>query len=307
MEENRIKCPYCSELIPADSKKCRFCREWLIEKPSSPTDNSINHQDEGSFKDHKEAVQTVTKQLETGVSENIPHQVKSNKTETDPPQKRRTAWLRTILAIIYIGLIVGLVIYERNAYLILSRGQNLEKNNKYQTAYVAYQIVVEKFPLSFSTIEAKEGFFRIEPALLASELPERLGTTFLEEQFGSQYSPYTIDWLPFISWPLCSLMTLIVFITRIRRPILAFLSFIIMAIAVVGSVTQLTWYGFISFEPITEVLQEAQPVQNVVANPVVTFIASYALFFVTAWMTLTAKRRISMLEKTDSRKVSSNG
>ena len=39
MKEKRIKCPYCSEQILADVKKCRFCGEWFT-KENKPAVNS---------------------------------------------------------------------------------------------------------------------------------------------------------------------------------------------------------------------------------------------------------------------------
>lgn len=206
-------------------------------------------------------------------------------------EKRHIAWLRITIGLLYVVFIVGTIIYERNAQQILSRGQELENSQKYHTSYVAYQIVVEKFPLSFSVIEAKQGFLRIEPALSASEVPERLGTTFIEEQLGRQFSPYVIDWLPFATWPLCSFVMLIVLVTRIRRRGLAFVAFIIMTLAVIGSVIQLTWHGFISFEPLVEILHERQEVQKMMAESLAIFCASYVLLLVTALMTLTANRQ----------------
>jgi len=34
VKENRIKCPYCSEMIAYDAEKCRFCGEWLNKTKS---------------------------------------------------------------------------------------------------------------------------------------------------------------------------------------------------------------------------------------------------------------------------------
>lgn len=34
MEEKQTKiCPYCRQLIPADAQKCKYCGEWIKEKP----------------------------------------------------------------------------------------------------------------------------------------------------------------------------------------------------------------------------------------------------------------------------------
>ena len=40
MDEDRIKCPYCSEQIIVDAKKCRFCGEWFTEKKKDDVDIS---------------------------------------------------------------------------------------------------------------------------------------------------------------------------------------------------------------------------------------------------------------------------
>ncbi|KKQ44937.1 MAG: hypothetical protein US63_C0022G0008 [Candidatus Moranbacteria bacterium GW2011_GWC2_37_8] len=32
MEQQKIKCPLCSEMIQPDAKKCRFCGEWIEKK-----------------------------------------------------------------------------------------------------------------------------------------------------------------------------------------------------------------------------------------------------------------------------------
>lgn len=43
--DSRIKCPYCSEKIQPEAKKCRFCDEWLIQDQKSfPTNQRVlNH------------------------------------------------------------------------------------------------------------------------------------------------------------------------------------------------------------------------------------------------------------------------
>jgi hypothetical protein len=42
MTQERIQCPFCSELIVRDALKCRFCREWLSElEPNADQSRSI--------------------------------------------------------------------------------------------------------------------------------------------------------------------------------------------------------------------------------------------------------------------------
>lgn len=36
-----IKCPYCGEEILAEAKKCKHCREWLIDQPATATNEKV--------------------------------------------------------------------------------------------------------------------------------------------------------------------------------------------------------------------------------------------------------------------------
>jgi hypothetical protein len=58
------------------------------------------------------------------------------------PKKRRIAWLRIILTIVYIGIIIAFVIYERNAHEVLNRGRALEN---LQEAREKYREVIEEY------------------------------------------------------------------------------------------------------------------------------------------------------------------
>ena len=40
MSEYR-KCPYCGEDILADAKKCKHCREWLVERLADTSENKV--------------------------------------------------------------------------------------------------------------------------------------------------------------------------------------------------------------------------------------------------------------------------
>lgn len=267
MKEERIKCPYCSEQILADAKKCRFCREWFTEenKPAVNSGLTTTQAPEDTQEPQAEP------ELEEAVKEPHKELVESpgERSKAEPPKKkRRIARLRIILSIVYLGIIIGFVIYERNAHEVLHSGQGLENQQKYQDAQEKYKEVIEGFRLSFAVIEAREGLRRVE------------------DELGNKFSIDNVYWLPFIAWPICSVLLFLVFLTRILRPGIACLAFLLLVLAICGSVLQLGWYGLISFEPIAEIVQE------LVAKPAGVFIASYILVIVTAMMTLTAPRKV---------------
>ncbi len=267
MKEERIKCPYCSEQILKDAIKCHFCGEWFTEKnkPEVNSDLTVSRpsqdtQDEQSEPEFQEAVEEPQKELvESPVESPIP---------SVSPQKRRIAWLRIILTIVYIGIIIAFVVYERNAHEELNRGRGLEKLQEYQEAREKYREVIEEYQLSFAVIETRKNLRRVE------------------EQLGNNFSMDDVYWLVFITWPICSVLLFLVFVTRILRPGMAFLAFLFMLLAIFGSVLQLAWYGLIPIESIAVIVQEFA------SEPKGVFVTSYIMLIITAMMTLTATRKL---------------
>jgi hypothetical protein len=200
------------------------------------------------------------------------------------PRNTGFAWLRTLLVIVYLGIIAATVVYERNAHEVLSEGHDAEAGQQYVTANMAYMIVIERFPLSYAVIDARNGLNRIEPALENNPLPKRLGTTFLEDNLGKQFDPYFMYWVPFIASIVCAATLFVVFFSRLRRPGLAFVVFILLAVACAWSVVQLVWYGFFNNEWLGELAEQ------VMAIPILAYCAGYALIVVTAIMTLKSPR-----------------
>ena len=200
-------------------------------------------------------------------------------------KKRRFPLIRFVLVLIYIGLGVGLGIYEVNAKKLIDKASNLEQDQRYQTAAMAYMIVIEKFPLSFNVIEAMQGLEGVGPALLNDVLPDRLQYTFLEESLGPQFNPYSMDWLPFAICAGSAVLLALVFLSRLRRGGLAFLAFLLTAVAAMGATVQLVWYGFFEQEQLFQIADA------VMSKPRPLYVVCYVLAAVTIMMTLTSTRR----------------
>lgn len=268
MEEKRIKCPYCSEQILADAKKCRFCGEWFTEGKKPAVNSGLTTTQAPEDTQEPQAKPELQKAVKEPHKELVESSGQTSKAEP-PKKKRRIAWLRIILSTVYLGIIIVFVIYERNAHGVLHSGQGLESQQKYQEAREKYKEVIKGYGFSLAVIEAREGLHRVE------------------DQLGNKFSIIdNVYWLPFIAWPICSVLLFLVFLTRVHRPGLACLAFLLLVLAICGSVLQLGWYGLISFEPLAEIVQE------LVAKPAGVFIASYILIIITAMMTLTAPRKV---------------
>lgn len=154
--------------------------------------------------------------------------------------KKPFPWIRVALMLTYIGLGVALIIYETNAHKILFRGQRAAHSQHYQTAGLAYRIVIEKFPLSFAVIEAKKGLDGIKVAIQGSSLPNRLNTSWMARTL----DPYSLDWLPFLAGIACSAVLFLVFLTRIRRKFVASFALAMFCISAFWAVGQLSLYGW---------------------------------------------------------------
>jgi DNA-directed RNA polymerase subunit RPC12/RpoP len=265
--EERIKCPYCSEQILVDAVKCRFCGEWFKEKnkPDVKSDITVLRPsiDISEKKSAPELQETVKEPQQAPVKR------PAEKARTIPYRlKRRTSWLRILLTIVYAGIITAFVFYERQAHEVLHSGQALENLERNQEAQQKYEEITGKYWLSFAEIDARKGLFRINP-----DNKPRVNDVYL---------------LPLVAWPLCTVLLLLVFISRILRPGMAFLAFLLFLLGIAGSVFQFAWYGLISFEPIVTIVQEF------VAEPKGIFVVSYLMLIITALMSLTATRKFPL-------------
>jgi hypothetical protein len=261
--EERIRCPYCSEQILADAVKCRFCGEWFKEKDQVRRKSDITFlrptSDVSERKPAPEFSESIKEPKQAPVK-------KPAKKSIPYRPKKRTRWLRILLTIIYVGIIIGLVFYERHAHELLRDGQALENLEELQEAQQKYEEITEKYWLSFAEIEARRGLSRINP----------------------ENTPSVNDFylLPLVAWPICALILLLVFVSRILRPGLAFIAFLLLLLSIAGCVFQFSWCGLIKSEPIALIVQEFS------AEPEGIFVLSYLMLFITALMSLTATRKL---------------
>ncbi len=225
-----------------------------------PKENIFPELEEAVREPPKEPVESpIDKPVERPVERRVP---------SLSPRKRRIGWLRIILTIVYMGVIIAFVIYERNAHEELNRGRESDNLQKYQEAREQYREVIEEYQLSFAVIEARKNLRRVE------------------DQLGNDFSIDDVYWLPFVTWPVCSVLLFLVFVTRILRPGMAFLAFLLLLLGIFGSVLQLAWYGLIPIEPMAVIVQEFA------SEPKGTFVTGYIMLIITAMMTLTATRKL---------------
>ena len=163
--------------------------------------------------------------------------------------------------------------------------RDLYQAERYFYAGGGYMMVIEKFRLSFGVIEAKIGLDRIEPALADSPLPDRLNISWMERDWGEEFNPYFMDWLPFFASLGCGAMLFLVFVTRIRRGGVAFLAFLLVCASATLAAMQLARYGWLDQAELRK-LADA-----VFAERMAVYLGAYALMGMTVLLTLSRMTR----------------
>jgi hypothetical protein len=161
-----------------------------------------------------------------------------------------------------------------------------EISEDYDAALDMYSGILHVVPFSFGAIEAGHSLHRLSQ-FQGRETPEPFWLAPTKKLLGLNTRLPDVYLLPLVAWPVCAVLLFVVLLTRVRRPAIAFLSLLLMAIAIAGSVVQLVWYGSIS---LPSAAQTARGLMRVTPN---VYYASYLLLVVTALMTLTgtAKRQ----------------
>ena len=214
--------------------------------------------------------------------------------ESGPAKKRgiRIPWLRVLMLLLYLGTVGALAVSESNARRTLREARAKESAQEYGAAFGMYRHVLDAFPFSFGTIEARQSLRRICQAE-AFEMPEPSWLAAVPNLLGSKADMPDFHLLPSMAWPVSAVLLLLVLVTRIFRPGVAFLALLLMVVAIAGSVAQFASYGSISLPPAADAVQEFMQ-----TTPAV-YLASYLLLVLTALMTLTAtaKRPSAHVEK----------
>lgn len=117
-EEKRIPCPNCEELIMSMASKCPFCKEWIKENPAK-----------------KNQVEETLK---------------------EQPSHKNSSRIKILLFYVVIGLVIVFGVYEYNAHQILSYAKSLDGESLYETSKVAYEKILEDYPLSIATVKANQ-------------------------------------------------------------------------------------------------------------------------------------------------------
>ncbi len=317
MTRERVKCPFCSELILQDAIKCRFCGEWLTkpgqelnaggpirdsdleglgwenyplvvkrsqsESPSYESNQQSDYEPLGAADDQvEERVENGEPEQENRPARIAKEVVPAEKAELASAGKRSgVPWLRALLLFLYLGIVAALIVAEFDARSILRDARAEEAAKDPNAAFAGYRTVQDIYPFTLASIEARQNLRRLSESPEFG-LPQPAWLAAGEKLLGVEIKEQNVHLLPLAAWPVSAFLLLLVVLTRIRRVGVALIALILMILAVSGSVAQFAWYGVI---PLGSV---AQAVEQFMEMPEALHIASYILLFLTALMTLTA-------------------
>jgi hypothetical protein len=184
----------------------------------------------------------------------------------------------------YLGIIGALAVSEFAAQGTLRDARAKEGVQDYDAALSTYRGVLDGVPFSFGTIEARQSLDRLCQSQ-GLEMPTPSWRPVVENLLGSGQDMPDVHLLPLVAWPVSAALLLLVFVTRILRPRVAFLALLLMIVAMAGSISQLAWCGSIALPAAAEAAQGFMQTMPAV------YLASYLLLLLTALMTLTATRK----------------
>lgn len=221
-EEERVECPFCSELILPGAKKCCFCKEWIGE-------------DKKDFEEAEEVVQEASVEEESVVV-----------AVASGHKGGGFRWSVALLVVLYVALTIAVVLYEVNAREVLEYARKLEKENKHNVAHLAYQTVAKKYSLSSAAPQAMIGLLRTDvyPSTLDFPEPE---ATFLERASRGRFNSYVHYGLPLVVSVVCCALCILMVLVRVSQSRPAVM--VVLFLAVISGlflVVQATAYDWIN-------------------------------------------------------------
>ena len=273
-KEKRIECPFCSELIFPDAKKCRFCKEWLKKPEGEVIKNPLA---EKGVVVAEEVVQSSPVEEDSSEADKVPVH--------EGGGFRWWLALRVSLAFFYVALVFVGVFYEVSAKEVLDFALKLEKDEKYDVAYLSYQTVAKKYPLSFAASDAIAGLSRTDGDFLDLGLSE-FGVTFLEDVSGGRFDSYVHYGLPLAASMVCFAVCILVVLVRIFQIGSAIYPFLLVVFSGLFFLVQVTAYGWDGssgpfFDMSMRIMKSHEGV----------YVAGYALLLMTAIVTLCGKKK----------------
>lgn len=194
-----------------------------------------------------------------------------------------------VLLASYIAVLVGLVLYERAAHQILDRAADLQRQQKYGAASVAYKLVIERYPLSIAVPRARSGLAAIGPAAEQLGVAGRLRQTLPESLLSDRMDPYVVDQLPLVVWPCCATVLFLVFVSRLpRRRGWALLALLLAAASALGSALLLGMSGFVPISWAASIIAALKPS---LVDPAPEYAATWIVVAITALLTLSPTSR----------------
>jgi hypothetical protein len=175
-------------------------------------------------------------------------------------------WLKILLFLAFGGAVFFMVKYEQKTYSLLEDVQKFERAGKYDTATLGYRVLIEKFPFSYFTIEARNGFKKI-----GRRADKKIRTMNISKKL--PFDPYTVWILPLFISGFCVVGFIILFFFRlIKKNGGIFGCFVLSLISGSLFFLQLADMGRIELDE-----QYMELVKNAMNFPQVLFVACYVL------------------------------
>jgi uncharacterized membrane protein len=161
--------------------------------------------------------------------------------------EKKNRSIRPILFLIFMGLVILLGVYEKNAHEILNYADSVNEEGLYMTSTMAYEKILEDYPLSLATVRANQ-------------------------QLESPNKEYLF---PLRTAQICTLVLFFLIGIKMNRRISVVGTTLLLMISGAFLIIQLVAYGQLDIEPFEEIADE------LMKGPQLAYFISYALILLT--------------------------